>query len=86
MTTPTETEMNLAKAIQRHVAILPDELQRETLDFVEYLEQRYGVASALDIKNVPSFDTEQWLARAWGSCPDFPDRVPQLPLDDIEVI
>jgi hypothetical protein len=25
----------------------------------------------------------EWLARAWGCAPDFPDRPDPLPLDDI---
>jgi hypothetical protein len=25
----------------------------------------------------------EWLARAWGCAPDFPNRPAQLPLDDI---
>ena len=26
----------------------------------------------------------EWLERAWGCAPDFPDRPEQLPLDDIQ--
>jgi hypothetical protein len=26
----------------------------------------------------------EWLARAWGCAPDFPDRPEQPPLDDIQ--
>ena len=35
--------MNLAEAIYRHSQRLPDEAAREALDFIEFLEQRYGV-------------------------------------------
>ncbi len=26
----------------------------------------------------------EWLNRAWGCAPDFPDRIEQPPLDDIQ--
>lgn len=35
--------MNLAEAIYRHSQRLPDEAACEALDFIEFLEQRYGV-------------------------------------------
>lgn len=38
--------MNLAEAIYRHSQRLPDEAAREALDFIEFLEQRYGVKPA----------------------------------------
>ena len=35
--------MNLAEAIYRHSQRLPDEAARVALDFIDFLEQRYGV-------------------------------------------
>lgn len=35
--------MNLAETIHRHSQRLPDEAAREALDFIEFIEQRYGV-------------------------------------------
>lgn len=38
--------MNLAVAIYRHSQRLPDEAARTALDFIEFLEPRYGVKTA----------------------------------------
>jgi hypothetical protein len=34
--------MNLAEAIYRHSQHLPEQAARTALDFIEFLEQRYG--------------------------------------------
>lgn len=34
--------MNLAEAIYQHSLSLPEPAAREALDFIEFLEQRYG--------------------------------------------
>jgi hypothetical protein len=34
--------MSLAEEIYRHCLALPEEAAREALDFIEFLEQRYG--------------------------------------------
>ena len=35
--------MNLPDTIYAHARVLPADLQRETLDFISYLEQRYRI-------------------------------------------
>ncbi|MGB5064899.1 MAG: DUF2281 domain-containing protein [Candidatus Competibacter sp.] len=64
--------MTLPEAIYAHARALPADLQRETLDFIEYLERRYGVAPLAT--KLP--DTEAFIARAAGSLSDdFPDDI-----------
>ena len=65
--------MNYVTAIDQQVSALPPEYQREVLDFVEYLRDKRA-------RQVPG----DWIERAWGASPDFPDRLPQPALDDIE--
>jgi hypothetical protein len=61
--------MNLPDTIYAHVQVLPENLQRETLDFVEYLERRYGLPGGA----APGQTTEQFLARFAGCLgADFP--------------
>ena len=38
--------MNLAEAIYQHSLSLPEPAAREALDFIEFLEQRYGQPTA----------------------------------------
>lgn len=65
--------MTLAETIQAHVQVLPPTLQRETLDFIEFLEQRYSLAPA--IGTVPD-DTEAFLKAVVGTLGyDFPDDI-----------
>lgn len=66
MTTLTET-------IQTHIQALPPVLQREALDFIEFLEQRYRKVQTTS--NAPD-DTEAFLAAVagtWGD--DFPNDI-----------
>ena len=67
--------MTLAETIQTHVQALPPTLQRETLDFIAWLETRYGIpAPAVPI--LPLSDTEAFIARHAGALsPDFPDDI-----------
>jgi hypothetical protein len=65
--------MNYIEAIDRRVSRLPLDDQREVLDFVEFLSARRGRVASPD-----------WVGRAWGAAPDFPDRPAQPPLDGIE--
>jgi len=37
--------MTLAETIYQHSLLLPEQAAREALDFIEFLEQRYNVAS-----------------------------------------
>lgn len=64
--------MNLLETIYVHAKALPAELQRETLDFIEYLEQRYRVAPP----SQQNTDTEGFITRFAGSLgADFPDDI-----------
>ncbi|MDF9392780.1 MULTISPECIES: DUF2281 domain-containing protein [Methylococcus] len=74
--------MTLAETIYRRTLNLPEHAAREVLDFVEFLEVRYGVSGNAPL---PS-DTENWLERVWGTCPEFPERPAQPPLDEVEVL
>ena len=72
--------MTLSERIYRHSLNLPEHAAQEVLDFIEFLEQRYGA-------NPPGSsqaDTEAWFTGVWGACPDFPDRPEQGQLRDIE--
>lgn len=64
--------MNLPDTIYAHAQALPADLQRETLDFIAYLEQRYRIAPT-----TPSqLTTEAFIARFAGSVgDDFPDDI-----------
>ena len=64
--------MTLPETIYAHARALPADLQRETLDFIEYLERRYGVAPPVTTLS----DTEAFIAHAAGSLgEDFPDDI-----------
>ncbi len=64
--------MNLSDTIYAHAQALPIDLQRETLDFIAYLEQRYRVIP----KPLPLTTTEAFLARFAGCLgDDFPDEI-----------
>jgi hypothetical protein len=72
--------MTLAELIYRHSLRLPEHAAREALDFIEFLEKRYGAVPA-----VPAADPEREAHRRealahlaevripWGSRP-IPDR------------
>ena len=36
----------------------------------------------------PEIETEtpEWLREIWGGSPDFPDRIPDLPPEDVEIL
>ena len=40
--------MTMAERIYREAQLLPDELAREVLDFIGYIEARYDLKSAMD--------------------------------------
>lgn len=64
--------MNLSDTIYAHARALPANLQRETLDFIAYLEQRYQVGSTASSR----LTTEAFIARFAGSVgDDFPDDI-----------
>lgn len=60
-------------AIDRGASALPPDMQREILDFIGYLRMKYERQS-----------DPGWLEKAWGSAPEFPDRPPQPPVEDIQ--
>ena len=63
--------MNLAQTIYTHVSALPLDLQRETFDFIGFLEARYGLVPA-----APRLTTQEFIKRFAGSLgADFPDDV-----------
>jgi len=64
--------MNYVAAIDQQVSAPPPEYQREVLNFVVYLRDSRT-------RQVPG----DWFERAWGASPDFPDRPPQLDLENI---
>ena len=64
--------MNLSENIYAHAQALPIDLQRETLDFIAYLEQRYRITS----KQTPRITTQAFLARFAGCLSDdFPNEI-----------
>ncbi len=65
--------MNYVAAIDQEVSALPPEYQREVLDFVEYLRDKRARQAPAD-----------WIDRAWGASPNFPDRPAQPVIDAIE--
>jgi len=72
--------MTLAETIQAHVQSLPPILQREPLDFIAWLETRYGLSTeTLGVQR----DTEAFLAAVAGMLSDdFPDDISD---DDLDV-
>jgi len=71
--------MNLAETIYRHSLHLPEQAAREALDFIEFLEQRYGITR---IESKASNDTEAFLAAVAGTLgDDFPDDITDDDLD-----
>lgn len=63
--------MNLPDTIYAHARALPADLQREALDFIGYLEQRYRIAPAPD-----RLSTEAFIMRFAGCISDdFPDDI-----------
>lgn len=65
--------MTLAETIYRHSLHLPEQAAQEALDFIEFLEQRYGT-----VRTTPKSpgDTEAFLAAVAGILgDDFPDDI-----------
>lgn len=66
--------MTLVEAISAHVNALPPNLQREALDYIAFLETRYGVARPAG--DMPGLTTEDFIARHAGALgDDFPDDI-----------
>ncbi|MDP2795757.1 MAG: DUF2281 domain-containing protein [Sulfurisoma sp.] len=67
--------MTLAETIEAHVSALPASLQREALDYIAFLEARYGIRSSEHLAP-GALATEEFIARHAGSLGnDFPDDV-----------
>jgi hypothetical protein len=67
--------MTLAEVIQAHARALPPALQREALDFIAWLEARYGI-SAPAAAGPSLSSTEDFIARHAGALSDdFPDDI-----------
>ncbi len=72
--------MTLSETIYQHSLRLPEQAAREALDFIEFLEQRYGVAEPATAPT-PTRDISRQQALAhlaniridWGGQP-IPDR------------
>jgi hypothetical protein len=67
-----EIIMTVAELIRAQVDALPEEMQREALDFLLFLRMK-----ATHAGHVCGADTE--MLRFFGAAPDFPDRIPGRP-------
>jgi hypothetical protein len=65
--TSPENTMTLAKTIQTHVQVLPPTLQRETLDFITWLEARYGIPAPAVKRKTATASTRTTSTR-WSAC------------------
>lgn len=64
--------MSLSDTIYQHSLNLPEAVAKEALDFIVFLEQRYGIKTTPTV----SSDTEAFLqAVAGGLSEDFPDDI-----------
>ena len=67
--------MNLPDTIYAHARALPVDLQREALDFIAWLEQRYGIRPPAG----GALSTDVFIQRFAGSLgDDFPDDIGEL--------
>lgn len=65
--------MTLAETIYHHSLHLPEQAAQEALDFIEFLEQRYGTVQTA---SKSAGDTEAFLAAVAGTLgDDFPDDI-----------
>lgn len=72
-------DMDLPDAIYAHARALPADLQRQKLDFIAWLEERYDVRPA----EVRRSSTEVFIQRFAGSMgDDFPDDIDESGLTD----
>lgn len=64
--------MSLAEIIYQHSLNLPEPIAKEALDFIVFLERRYGIGK----KNASTLDTEAFIAAVTGGLSDdFPDDI-----------
>ncbi len=64
--------MTVAELIRTQADALPEELQREALDFLLFLRMKAAHGG-----HVSGADSE--MLRLFGAAPDFPDRLPDAP-------
>jgi hypothetical protein len=64
--------MTVADLIRTQADALPEDLQREALDFLLFLRMKAAHAG-----RVSGADPD--MLRFFGAVPDFPDRLPDLP-------
>ena len=64
--------MTVADLIRAQVDALPEEMQREALDFLLFLRMKAAHAG-----HVSGADPN--MLRCFGAVPDFPDRIPDQP-------
>ncbi|MCB2264271.1 MAG: DUF2281 domain-containing protein [Candidatus Thiosymbion ectosymbiont of Robbea hypermnestra] len=63
--------MSLTEVIYEHSRRLPEQVAREALHYIEFLEDRYGIA-----RSAEAGDTERFLAAVTGGLSDdFPDDI-----------
>jgi hypothetical protein len=67
-----EIAMTVADLIRAQADALPEEMQREALDFLLFLRMK-----ATHAGHVCGADSE--MLRFFGAVPDFPDRIPDEP-------
>lgn len=79
--------MNLSDTIHAQAQALPPALQREALDFIAYLQQRYHITQPM----ASQLSTEAFIQRFAGSVgADFPDDIdeadlaPETPRESLE--
>ncbi|MDO9180466.1 MAG: DUF2281 domain-containing protein [Agitococcus sp.] len=73
--------MSITQTLQAHIQALPAVFQSEVLDFVEYLEKKYGIGLAE--KKADNAQTDAFIARmAYSLGDDFPDDVNDLDLGE----
>jgi hypothetical protein len=69
--------MNLSDTIYAHAKVLPVNLQREALDFIDYLSHRHQVA----VGRTGSTETAAFISRFAGTLgDDFPNDIDESDL------
>ncbi|HLA33505.1 MAG TPA: DUF2281 domain-containing protein [Rhodocyclaceae bacterium] len=74
--------MTLAETIYRHSLKLPEPVAREALDFIEFLEQRHGIATAETTSRPPTAKPNRRPGSAKGKLTILADD--NRHLDDFE--
>jgi hypothetical protein len=67
-----ERTMTVAELIRAQADALPEDMQREALDFLLFLRMKAAHAG-----RVSGADTE--MLRFFGAAPEFPERLPDVP-------